>query len=113
MLSSNTLSCYSIIAGTLPNVCPSEKSGSGFTEVSSSIVGMWHADWISGDEICKNDDKAPQYIRDDSIFWMFDNQDGCCNRFLSYKLSDCLGISDVLSNKYFPHRSKDDNGCKQ
>ena len=74
---------------------------------------MWYADWISGDEICKNDDKAPQYMKDDSNLWMFDNQDGCCNRFFSYKLSDCLGISDVSTNKYYPNWSKDDNGCKQ
>lgn len=89
------------------------EAGNGLTAGYVSTAGKWYADWTSGDENCKNDNNAPQYMKVNADLWMYDNQDDCCNRFFLYSVSECLGRSAVASNKYFPDWSSANDGCQQ
>jgi hypothetical protein len=89
------------------------EAGNGVTAGVTSTVGKWYADWTSGDENCKNDGNAPQYMQTNADLWMYDDQVDCCNRYFMYTLSDCLGTSAVASNKYFPDWSNGGDECKQ
>jgi hypothetical protein len=73
----------------------------------------WYADWTSGDETCKNDGKAPDYMVDNDSLWLYADQDDCCKRFFNYKFSDCLGSSATSAGtgKYFPDWAGDNEGC--
>ena len=88
--------------------------GGGLTEEIDLTAGKWYADWTSGDKTCKNDDKAPQYMKNSPDYWLFDTQVDCCEGYFSHTLSDCLGTSGVTSsNKYYPDWSGSGDGCIQ
>jgi hypothetical protein len=45
--------------------------------------GKWYADWVSGDEICKNDGNEPDYMVMNAALWLFKNRESCCKLILS------------------------------
>ncbi|KAL3797982.1 hypothetical protein HJC23_013220 [Cyclotella cryptica] len=42
----------------------------------------WYVDWISGDDTCKNDGKAPEYMIQQPSIWLFDKHEDCCEFIL-------------------------------
>lgn len=43
-----------------------------------SSGSKWYADWTSGDDTCKNDGKAPEYMTATAVNWLYDDQEDCC-----------------------------------
>ena len=43
-----------------------------------SSGSKWYADWTSGDDTCKNDGKAPEYMTAAAVNWLYDDQEDCC-----------------------------------
>jgi hypothetical protein len=86
----------------------------GASAASSASGNKYYADWTSGDETCKNDGKAPDYMVANSATWLYTDKAACCSRFFGYKLSDCMGTSASSGSgtgKYFPDWSGDNEGC--
>jgi hypothetical protein len=86
----------------------------GGSSASLASGTKYYADWTSGDETCKNDGKAPDYMVSNSATWLYTDKAACCSRFFGYKLADCMGTSSASSTgtgKYFPDWSGDNEGC--
>jgi hypothetical protein len=74
----------------------------------------WYADWTSsGDETCKNDGNAPEYMVSNAAYWLLEDQQACCTTFFNYKLKDCLGAAYLGTGKYYPDWAGDNKGCVQ
>jgi len=86
--------------------------GSSATGASGSF---YYPDWTSGDEECKNDGKAPDYMVSNQATWLYTDKDDCCARYFGWKLSDCMGTTTSTSGsgKYFPDWAGDNEGCLQ
>jgi hypothetical protein len=77
----------------------------------------WYPDWTSGDETCKNDGFAPEYMIDNESLWLNKDREDCCAQFFGYKLSDCTGTAgtsaSTTTGKFFPDWEGDNKGCLQ
>lgn len=82
---------------------------------SGASGGLYYPDWTSGDEECKNDGNAPEYMAIKEAMWMSSDKSDCCARYFSYKLNDCMGAtsSTAGSGKYFPDWAGDNEACLQ
>jgi hypothetical protein len=82
---------------------------------SATSGNKWYADWTSGDETCKNDGNAPDYMVANDSTWLYSNQGDCCARYFSYNLSNCMGSSSSAtgSGKYYPDWAGDNEACLQ
>ncbi|KAL3797965.1 hypothetical protein HJC23_013203 [Cyclotella cryptica] len=70
----------------------------------------WYVDWTLGDNTCKNDGKAPDYMTQQSSIWLFDKQEDCLSSsFYSYDMTPCMGTE--ASGKFFPDWSPGNEGC--
>ena len=66
--------------------------GSGSSNAAGSDSGSgdkYYADWTSGDDTCKNDGNAPDYMVNADAVWLYDDLNSCCEQFFSYKLAYC------------------------
>ena len=77
--------------------------------------GLYYPDWTSGDEECKNDGNAPDYMVKNEKLWLYTDKSACCARYFNYRLGDCMGTtaSTAGSGKYFPDWAGDNEGCLQ
>ena len=78
--------------------------------ISTAVVGggsgdKYYADWTSGDDTCKNDALAPEYMINVPAIWLYDDLDSCCEQAFSYRLDYCKAggteSSGTGSNKYY------------
>lgn len=88
----------------------------GGSSSSASGAGSgtsWYADWTSGDETCKNDGNAPDYMVNNPTTWLYTTQESCCDRYFSYQKSDCMGTSAAAaaSGKFYPDWAGSNEGC--
>ena len=84
-------------------------------ESASGSGVLYYPDWTSGDEECKNDGNAPDYMVGNDATWLFSDKSDCCAHFFYYKLNDCIGTSTSSSGtgKYFPDWSGNNEACLQ
>ena len=84
-------------------------------DASGASGGLYYPDWTSGDEECKNDGNAPDYMVNNQNTWLYTDKGDCCARYFNYKLGDCMGTttSSAGSDKYFPDWAGDNEGCLQ
>lgn len=124
ILSISTISLA--FAKDLSSAPASQPSGSSFgTHFELASVGLiggdnsasganWYPDWTSGDDNCKADGNAPDYMDINSDTWLFADRTDCCTRYFGYRLSDCLGsaaTSNNGTNLFFPDWSGSSEGC--
>jgi len=83
--------------------------GIGGTSISHSTATAssgkkYYADWTSGDDTCKNDGAAPEYMINNEKTWLWDTLSDCCEKHFSYKLADCKGSTTTSTNvgKFYP-----------
>jgi hypothetical protein len=98
--------------------------GIGGTSISHSTATAssgkkYYADWTSGDETCKNDGKAPEYMINNEATWLWDQLADCCEKHFNYKLAECKGSSTATSATvspyagfYYPDWAGDNKGCE-
>eukprot|EP00956_Cyclotella_meneghiniana_P015505 scaffold23809_cov62-Cyclotella_meneghiniana.AAC.11 len=79
---------------------------------SSASGANWYPDWTSGDDNCKADGKAPEYMVINSDTWLSNDRTDCCTRYFGYRLNDCLGsaVASNGTNLFFPDWSGSE-GC--
>ena len=72
-------------------VCMGGIGGTSIAHGQSSISSgdKYYAAWESGDEVCKNDGGAPEYMIENDAVWLFDDLDTCCETFFNYNLAEC------------------------
>lgn len=71
-------------------------------EASLHSGDKYYADWESGDETCKNDGAAPEYMIENDGTWLFDDLDKCCETFFNWKEAECKSNgSRVGTNKWW------------
>ena len=92
--------------------------GSCMEDSTAGISGdFYYPDWTSGDEGCKNDGNAPDYMVSNQATWLHTDKGDCCASFFDYKFRDCMGMGTTLSSagsgKYFPDWAGDNKGCLQ
>eukprot|EP00956_Cyclotella_meneghiniana_P041703 scaffold236107_cov74-Cyclotella_meneghiniana.AAC.3 len=64
----------------------------------------YYADWTSGDETCKNDGLAPDFMVNVPAFWLYDDLDSCCEQNFLYRRDICKAggfIQSKESYKYY------------
>jgi hypothetical protein len=103
------------------NVCMGGIGGTSIAhgDGTSTIVygdgsgDKYYADWTSGDDTCKNDGLAPEYMVNVAAMWLYDDLDKCCAQFFSYKLDMCKAGGSTSSytgtNKWYT--SWEDSTC--
>lgn len=76
---------------------------------------LYYPDWTTGDNKCKNDGNAPDYMVKREAAWMFSDKGDCCANYFNYKFNDCVGTSASTSGsgKYFPDWHGDNEACLQ
>ena len=93
--------------------------GIGGTSIShgtatASSGSKYYADWTSGDETCKNDGAAPEYMINNAAMWLYDELNVCCETHFNYKLAECNGSTATFANAglYYPDWTGNNKGCE-
>lgn len=78
---------------------------------TSTSSGKFYPDWI-GDDTCKNDGSAPEYMVLNPTMWLHDTLSDCCKANYAWKMYDCMGTTPVASTgKFYPDWSGSNEGC--
>jgi hypothetical protein len=74
---------------------------------------LYYPDWESG--VCIRDGNAPDYIRNQHTFWMFESLSDCCKQYHSYNYNACItsegDVVDPTATMYYPDWDGSNNGC--
>ena len=106
LFTSKTDCCQEHYSWDYDNCIGDDSAGSG---------KLYYPDWTSGNEECKNDGEAPDYMIKKEATWMYSDKGDCCKTYFNYKLNDCMGTSssNTGSGKYFPDWHGDNEACLQ
>jgi hypothetical protein len=78
---------------------------------SGSSGTKYYPDWL-GDDTCKNDGSAPDYMVQNPSMWLHDTLADCCSKNYSWKLAECVGTAAAASSGlYYPDWAGSNEGC--
>ena len=85
--------------------------------ISALAIG-WYPAWAHNDDEakCTNDNKIPDYMRNDPDSWVYPDPSSCCEDYYSYDMSNCLtasGVSLTTSEyKFYPAWAVENDDAK-
>jgi hypothetical protein len=79
---------------------------------AATTSGLYYPDWTSGDNVCKNDGNAPDYMVKNPSYWLHSTLTPCCEANFAWNLEECTGTTETLtSGLYFPDWEGTNTGC--